>query len=138
MERGKNMKNMLQRRRKRLAILGLSTILCSGFAAPAAAQTPPVYRNLDVNGVDLTHGDYQTGLVEGSIGSGSSELALVRDGPWSSGYNGHRWEAIRLAEFSVNRAVAFGQRAAWCNGSVSWQANGSTLSLSGGNFAHRA
>jgi len=132
------MKNGLVSSRTRLTILGLSTILCSGLVAPAAAQTPPTYRNLDGNGVDLTHGDYQMGLVEGSIGSGGSELALVRDGPWFSGYNGHRWDSIRLNEYSVKRSVSLGQRAEWFNGSVSEQAVGSTLTNSGGNYVYRS
>lgn len=124
--------------RARLALLSLSTILCTGLAAPAMAQIAPTYRNLDANGVDLTHGDYVMGLVEGSIGSGESELELVRDGPWTSGFNGHRWDSVMLNEFSVNRSVAFGGRTEWFNGGTSQQANGSTLALVGASFVHRA
>ncbi|WP_439568604.1 RHS repeat domain-containing protein [Sphingopyxis sp.] len=121
-----------------VARLCLSTILCTGLAAPAMAQIAPTYRNLDANGVDLTHGDYVMGLVEGSIGAGESELELVRDGPWTSGFNGHRWDSVMLNEFSVNRSVAFGGRTEWFNGGTSQQANGSTLTLVGGTFVHRA
>lgn len=124
--------------RARLALLSLSTILCTGLAAPAMAQIAPTYRNLDANGVDLTHGDYVMGLVEGSIGAGESELELVRDGPWTSGFNGHRWDSVMLNEFSANRSVAFGGRTEWFNGGTSQQANGSTLMLVGGTFVHRA
>jgi hypothetical protein len=66
--------------RARLALLALSTALCTGLAAPALAQTEPLHRNLDANGVDLTLGDFVMSFKEGSIGSGDAELPLIRQG----------------------------------------------------------
>ena len=65
-------------RRARLALLTLSTVLCSGLAAPALAQSAPAFRQVDENGVDLVQGDFRMSFKEGSIGSGRGELALVR------------------------------------------------------------
>ncbi len=116
-----------------------TTMLSTGLAAPAAAQTsPPVYRNLDANGVDLTQGDYVMGLKEGSIGSGDAELELIRDNGYFSGANGHRWDSVFLSEFSAKRSVSFGQSAEWFTGTSSQQGNGSTLTLVGSDYVHRA
>ena len=62
----------------RRALLALSTVLCSGLAAPVLAQTALPYRQIDENGVDLVQGDFVMSFKEGSIGSGRGELALVR------------------------------------------------------------
>jgi RHS repeat-associated protein len=68
-----------RRTRARRAFLSLSTILCSGFAAPALAQSaPPPHVDVDGNGVDLISGNYVTSLVEGSIGSGDGAVAMTR------------------------------------------------------------
>lgn len=91
--------------RRRLAGLCLTTILCTGLAAPAQAQTARQYRNLDANGVDLTHGDQMIGVSEGSIGAGDGELALIRraigagDGANTVGSGGHQWDRIWLQRF---------------------------------------
>ena len=93
--------------RKRLAGLCLTTILCTGLAAPVAAQTARQYRNLDANGVDLTHGDYMVGISEGSIGAGDGEIGLIRrrmgDGSGSGqyGFGPHQWDGIFLQHVSI-------------------------------------
>ena len=58
-----------------------TTAFCGLSAQPAAAQasqTPSIYKNIDANGVDLTDGSFNFQLMEGSIGSGSGALALMR------------------------------------------------------------
>ena len=55
------------------ALLALMTL-----STPAHAQTQPLYRNWDENGVDLVQGDFELSFEEGSIGSGPAELSLVR------------------------------------------------------------
>lgn len=68
-----------RRLRARIAILSFSTILCSGLAAPAFAQSaPPQHVDVDQNGVDLVSGNYVTSLTEGSIGSGEGAVSLTR------------------------------------------------------------
>ena len=65
----------------RRVVLYLSTILCSGLAAPAFAQTAPApetFRNNDEHGVDVVTGTYNLDMVEGDIGQGNARLALVR------------------------------------------------------------
>ena len=122
----------------RVGALTGALLASTAFVTPAQAQsTPPPYRNLDANGVDLTHGDFVLSFVEGAIGAGQAELALIRDGVWYSGFNGHRWDTITLTEFSGNRSVAFGQRAEWFTGTTSDQGSGSTLTLSGSTYIYR-
>jgi RHS repeat-associated protein len=63
------------------AALLASSVLCSGLAAPALAQSaaaPEEFRNNDENGVDLTTGTYNFEMVEGDIGQGESRIALMR------------------------------------------------------------
>lgn len=80
------------------------TAFCGMAARPAAAQTAREHRALDSNGVDLTHGDFVMAFVEGSIGSGDGELALVRskvasgNGLWHVSSGGHQWDGIFLAK----------------------------------------
>jgi RHS repeat-associated protein len=133
------MKTTSIRARSLACALLAGTAFCGLSAEPASAQAaPPPYRALDSNGVDLTHGDFVMSLVEGSIGSGDGELALVRDGVWTSGYNGHVWDSIRLTEGAANRSVSFGRRAEYFTGTNSLQGNGSTLILSDGAWVHRS
>jgi RHS repeat-associated protein len=81
-----------------------TTTLCGLFAAPASAQTARQHRALDGNGVDLTHGDFLLSFVEGSIGSGEAELALVRTrigsgmGSWHVSSGGHGIDSIFLTK----------------------------------------
>ena len=61
--------------RARRVLLCLSTILCSGLAAPALAESGhPV---LDPNGVDLVDGSFNLRLPVASIGSGQAQMPLV-------------------------------------------------------------
>jgi RHS repeat-associated protein len=89
-------------RARALACASLAGTALCGLAAPASAQTAPEHRTLDSNGVDLTHGDFVMAFVEGSIGSGESELALVRsrigsgNGSWHVSSGGHQWDGIHL------------------------------------------
>jgi RHS repeat-associated protein len=130
------MKTTSLRARTLACALLATTAYCGLTAQPAAAQ--PAYRALDSNGVDLTHGDFVMSLVEGSIGSGDGTLTLVRDGVWSSGYNGHVWDSIMLSESLSNRSVSFGQRAEYFTGTSSQQSNGSTLTFSDDAYVHRS
>jgi RHS repeat-associated protein len=79
-----------------LCALLAGTAFCGLAAAPAAAQvTPPAYRNFDSNGVDLVRGDFLLSFVEGSIGSGEAELALVRTAGSAAG-GPSQWDGIDL------------------------------------------
>ncbi|HEX8124179.1 MAG TPA: hypothetical protein VF548_01190, partial [Allosphingosinicella sp.] len=116
------------------------TALCA-IAAPASAQTPREHRALDSNGVDLTHGDFVMAFVEGSIGSGEAELALVRsrigsgNGSAHVSSGGHQWDGIYLTRtvgssgtiVSVvkdNRNELFGSGASPTGSSVNQAGNG--------------
>ena len=67
-------------RSSRMALLLLSTILASGLAAPAFAQTaaPEPYRNNDEHGVDLVTGSFNIDMEEGSIGPANGGVKMVR------------------------------------------------------------
>ncbi|MES2054882.1 MAG: RHS repeat-associated core domain-containing protein [Pseudomonadota bacterium] len=74
-----NLSRIEGRRRTRLALLAMSTILSSGLAVPAFGQSaPPLYIDVDPNGVDLVGGNFVTTLTEGSIGSGEGGVSLSR------------------------------------------------------------
>ncbi len=98
------MKTTSLRARGLACALLAGTALCGLAAEPAAAQTPPAYRNFDSNGVDLVRGDYLLSFVEGSIGSGEAELALVRTAGSAAGGPSH-WDGIGL---SLTRPYAGG------------------------------
>lgn len=126
--------------RRHFARLCLTTILCTGLAAPALGQTARQFRSLDENGVDLTHGDAMVGIVEGSIGSGADELALVRTGISDGFWGSHQWDGIQLerapitggTRTTVTKDGRFEQFGA--NGTI---ATGSTLSGSGSAYYYR-
>jgi RHS repeat-associated protein len=71
------MTDILGRRRAsaRRALLSLTTILCTGLAAPALAQSvgsiapPPVRQPLDENGVDVARGTFNVTTVDLTIGT---------------------------------------------------------------------
>ena len=69
-----------EHRSGRIALLLLSTILASGLAAPAFAQTaaPEPYRNNDEHGVDLVTGSFNIDMEEGSIGPANGGAKMVR------------------------------------------------------------
>ncbi len=65
----------------RRAFLCLSTVLASGLAAPALAQSAPApeqRRNTDAQGVDVVTGTFNPAIVEGDIGNASEGIKLVR------------------------------------------------------------
>ena len=114
----------------------------TALATPALAQTnpQPAYRNLDSNGVDLTHGDFVLSFLEGSIGSGEGELALIRQ---RLGNDPSSWDGIRLDEtisYSGDHflIVNFGPRWEQFVNGVPKQANGAAMSSSGANYIYRA
>ncbi len=126
--------------RSRWAQLCLSTILCTGLAAPALAQNAPTFRNLDANGVDLTKGDFLSGFVEGTIGSGDGELVLQRV-IRSSGISGlignSQWDNILLNYVSgsgtfVDRGGAVSDKFPGA------ESRGSTLSGGGSLYQYRS
>ena len=125
-------------RARALACVLLTGTACCGLAAePAAAQASPTYRNLDSNGVDLVRGDFLTSFVEGSIGSGEAELALLRMVGAIGGANssGSQWDNILLNVDSTGATVDFGSRNDRFPGAES---RGSTLSGSGSSYQYRA
>lgn len=70
--------------RARRTLLAVSTILCSGLAAPALAQSqspvsvPPARETIDDNGVDLGSGNFNLTVRQVSIGNGKSSLKFER------------------------------------------------------------
>jgi hypothetical protein len=59
----------------------LGTILGSGLAAPALAQTasaPEAFLNLDEHGVDLESGAFNLDMVEGDIGPDNGGVKMIR------------------------------------------------------------
>jgi RHS repeat-associated protein len=126
-----------------------STAICGLAAAPAQAQTQTAqqHRALDANGVDLTHGDFVLSFVEGSIGSGDAELALIRtaigsgNGSWHTSSGGHSIDGIHLiksplssggSRISVIRGARFEQFDGF--GTLP---TGSTLSAVGADHLYR-
>jgi len=127
--------------RRHIARLCLTTILCTGLAAPALGQTARQFRSLDNNGVDLTHGDAMVGVTEGSIGSGEGELPLIRTGISDGFWGSHQWDGIQLERnpisggairTTITKDGRFEQFDA--NGTI---ATGSTLSGSGSTYYYR-
>lgn len=123
----------------RAGTLACALLSSTMFTSAALAQGGAPYRNLDVNGVDLSRGDYLMQLTEGSIGSGRGRLSLVREYGYISGYNGHHWDSIQIYETGSSRGVSFGQqRNETFTGTNSSLGNGATLTLSGVNYIHQA
>jgi hypothetical protein len=131
--------------RARRVILSVSTILCSGLAAPAFAQSaPPPYVDVDKNGVDLVSGNFVTTLTEGSIGSGDGAVSVERSTTGSSNWVDN-WSGGLLFQTvgSVTTAYAiFGSVADdfAVSGSTytSKKGNGATLVASGTGYLYTA
>jgi RHS repeat-associated protein len=118
------------------ALLG-GTALC-GLSAPASAQSSPTFRNLDSNGVDLVRGDFLTSFVEGSIGSGEAELALLRmvGATGSNGTTGSsQWDHIFFNIVPSGTYVDFGSRNDRFPGAES---RGASLTGSGNSYRYFA
>lgn len=111
---------------------------------PAFAQVARDHRNIDANGVDLTYGDFLASVSEGSIGSGSNELALIRDGVWVGGsadINGHQWDRIYFEQQAVfgggvNWVVTVGTKFERFT-SLGTLPSGSSLTGGGGSFQYQ-
>jgi RHS repeat-associated protein len=136
------MKTTSLRARSLACALLATTAFCGLTARPAAAQTAHTYRQLDANGVDLTHGDFLASFVEGSIGSGESELTLVRSGVWwGGGYNsnGHQWDQIQFNQAPSGNGFRFtiiiGGHSETFDGTGTIF-SGSSLSGGGGSFTY--
>ena len=82
----------VERRRAfaRRSLLSVTTILCSGLAAPAFAQTAapaPVRQSIDANGVDLFAGTLNVDAPGISMGQGDQGLSyrpLNRGSGWTN------------------------------------------------------
>ena len=94
------MTNRFSRRAIACALLATTSICTLALPGAAQAQLAPyaLYRSADENGVDLVRGDFSMMLKEGSIGSGVSELELIRTN-MDSGH--HQWD-----DYTFNRDVS--------------------------------
>lgn len=117
-----------------------TSILASGLAAPALAQSDPIHRNLDANGIDLTQGDRIWAFEEGSIGSGKAKLSLLRRSP--DKMLPAVWDQVTLVRTQTSGPsglveTVFVYRGfdveVFVNG-VASKANGSTLTGGGDNY----
>ncbi len=69
------------RKTRKASALLLSTILASGLAAPALAQTAPApeqFRANDEHGVDLVTGTFNMDMPEGDVGPAKGGVSMVR------------------------------------------------------------
>jgi YD repeat-containing protein len=132
------MKTTSSRARTLACALLAGTVYTAVAAAPAEAQASPTYRNLDSNGVDLVRGDFLTSFAEGSIGSGESELPLLRmlGATGSSGTSGSsQWDHILFNIASSGTYVEFGSRQDKFPGAES---RGASLAGSGASYQYRS
>jgi len=133
------MKTSLRRAMSRALLAGTGAgALAIGLAAPAAAQAPPAFANLDGNGVDLATGRHNLSLVEGTIGSDGDALALVR-----TGMESHQWDDIYLQQETtgstvVHTAVLGSRWEKFTTGADSAEARGSSLTAVTGGYEHRS
>ena len=132
------------------AALCCALLASTALASPAFAQDAKQHRALDANGVDLTHGDFLMNIVEGSIGSGDGELALVRTqidrgaggGAYHTSPNGHQWDRIWLSQQVLSNGVVrttvhLGGRFEQFDGTGTLP-SGSTLSGFGQEYRYRS
>jgi RHS repeat-associated protein len=119
-----------------------ATLACTLLATTALtiqpAQSSPTFRNFDANGVDIVQGDFLTSFSEGSIGSGSGELQLLRmvghSGP--TGFSGtSQWDHVLLTINSSGTYIDWGGHTDKFPGAES---RGSTLSGSGNDYFYTA
>jgi hypothetical protein len=80
--------------------IAAALLASSAISTPALADNPR-FRNWDENGVDLVRGDYRFSFVEGSIGSGKAELALIRVNN-SDAFS--QWDQFLLSEAIIGGA----------------------------------
>lgn len=118
-------------------LLALSTILCSGLAAPAWGQVSP-HPNLDANGVDLTDGTFSLRLPVASIGSGQAALPLVVTGARTD-----NWSQMFLMRSVSGSTVTFavslgtGSDNFSASGGQSTRGTNATLTFSGDSATYR-
>lgn len=86
----------------RRAALACALLTTTCMATAALGQTAQHFRTVDANGVDLVHGDRVMAFREGSIGSGSAELALVRRNAWR---DSSQWDGIFFRRTTSGLAV---------------------------------
>ena len=125
----------------RAGALACALLAGTALTSPALAQTAQQYRQVDANGVDVTHGDFLVEFVEGSIGSGEAELPLVRSGIWAPDSNGHVWDnvyfrSVRLPSGAFRSTVTMGERFEHFD-PVGSLPTGSTLTGSGNSYDYR-
>jgi RHS repeat-associated protein len=132
------------RMRARRALLVVSTILCTGLAVPALAQSAapaPVRNNIDANGVDLFSGTMNVDGPTLSAGNGTQGIT------WQRSLRGNRgWfdtlNGVILSNGGSTVWVSFGPvtDSFTKSGSTftSTEGNGSTLTLSGTNYTYTA
>lgn len=128
------------RGRARFALLSLSTILCSGLAAPAFAQTAapaPVRQSVDANGVDLFAGTMNVDAPVISMGQGDQGLSyhqLNRGSGWTDSVT------AALNQSGTTVTVALGgttdQFTASGTTYTATQGNGATLSYANGVYTY--
>jgi RHS repeat-associated protein len=96
------------RRRARLALLGLGTVLVSGLITPAFAQTAPVRQSVDGNGVDLFLGTFNidaAGISMGNSNAGISYNWFWRGGGWNDTATGYLTKSGALVTVSFGSKV---------------------------------
>lgn len=134
----------VERRRvvTRRVLLSLTTILCSGLAAPAWADSP--YKNLDGNGVDMTDGSFNLSLLEGSIGAGQAQMALIAyDAARANWTTSYLTQTVSGSTYTIT--LTQGTNSDNFTGTVSGtttlassRATGATLTITpGGNYSYR-
>lgn len=125
----------------RAGALSCALLTSTCLTAPAIAQSEPAYRNLDANGVDLTHGDYRVTFTEASLGSGETELALIRAAGGQESFT--TWDRLRFRRVSTISSFIYfvgnnTRSDSFHSSGASLQANGATLTKSGGGYTHQA
>ena len=133
-------------RRRRLArrtLLSLSTILCSGLAAPAFAQLvapAPVRQSVDANGVDLFNGTFDADAPGVSMGQGApqglSYHLLNRGNGWTDNLTASLNQSGNMVTVSLGGVSdAFTVSGSTYSATLG---NGATLTLSGSVFTYTA
>lgn len=126
----------------RRALLVMSTILCSGLAAPAwGAPEPLVRSNLDANNVDLATGTLRISSVDVSIGAGAGGLTGTMYwrsmGPWQAGYDIYLSSYSGIVQVNLpDRTVKF--MSATSTSFYSQQMDGSTLTKTASQYFYTA
>lgn len=129
-----------RRARARLALLTLTTALCSGLAVPAAAQLAapaPVRQSVDANGVDLFTGTLNVDAPGISMGQGDQGLSyhqLNRGSGWTDSVTA----ALDQSGSTVTVSMGGTTDRFTASGSsfLATQGNGATLSFNSGTSVY--